>query len=237
MSYRIRQPQIGETYGRLTVLGKGTPAPSVKTNRDRFLECKCTCGTICVVNLYALANGHTQSCGCLHKEEVAKIKWDHGLASKKASKREKRLYDVWHNIISRCSNLMNPNYGGRGIAVCKEWSDNPRAFIAWVESLPDNETWWEGLEPDRIDNNGDYEPGNIHFVDKITNANNRSDNVFHEIGGETFTTAELCRVYDCDRATFERYRKKGEHINNAIRAAQAALDRRRARSLLRRGSI
>jgi hypothetical protein len=81
------------------------------------------------------------------------------------------LYWVWANLKQRCSNPNHPeyrNYGGRGIKVCDQWRD-AASFLVWAGSAG----WEPGLQIDRIDNDGDYEPDNCRFVTAKVNANNR----------------------------------------------------------------
>lgn len=81
------------------------------------------------------------------------------------------LYAVWSNLIQRCTNPKHPqyhNYGGRGIKVCDQWRDATE-FLVWAGSAG----WEPGLQIDRIDNDGDYEPGNCRFVTPSVNASNR----------------------------------------------------------------
>ena len=73
------------------------------------------------------------------------------------------LYSKWDHIKSRCYNKKDnryKDYGGRGISMCDEWREDPKAFIEWALA---NE-WKKKLYIDRIDNDGDYEPVNCRFV-------------------------------------------------------------------------
>ena len=79
-------------------------------------------------------------------------------------------YNSWDTLIQRCNNLNCPthkHYGGRGIKVCDRWLDF-RNFLTDMGERP------IGLEIDRIDNDGDYEPDNCHWVThKENNRNTR----------------------------------------------------------------
>lgn len=60
-------------------------------------------------------------------------------------------------------------YGGRGIRVCAQWREDPAAFVAWALA----NGYRSGLEIDRIDVNGDYEPNNCRFVTHVVNSQRR----------------------------------------------------------------
>ena len=82
-----------------------------------------------------------------------------------------------HHMKERCYQESDPayaNYGGRGIKICDEWHDY-RTFIEW--GLANG--WQDGLEIDRIDNDGDYCPETCRFVTRSENLKNRR--IFGEI--------------------------------------------------------
>jgi len=86
-----------------------------------------------------------------------------------------KLYQTWADIIQRTTNPQNPaykNYGGRDIKIAPEWRHDPAAFIHYCETL----SGWDdpNLSIDRINNDGNYEPGNIRFTDySVQNLNKR----------------------------------------------------------------
>ena len=161
---------IGEKYGRLTVIGIG----EVK-NRNRCWICKCDCGNTVTVPGRALRSGHTRSCGCLlHESRVknGKKKATHGMT-------ETRLYQVWRGMLARCNRKTHrfyPLYGGRGISVCDEWSNDFSAFAKWAIDHGYDENAPKGAcTLDRIDSDGNYEPSNCRFADSKVQQNNRRD--------------------------------------------------------------
>jgi hypothetical protein len=77
---------------------------------------------------------------------------------------------AWQNMRARCLRPSHPNYahyGGRGISVCPEWDSFDR-FLADVGRRPE-----PNLSLDRIDNEGNYEPGNVRWATRVEQAQNR----------------------------------------------------------------
>lgn len=92
------------------------------------------------------------------------------------------LYIVWSNIKARCLCKTNPgfrNYGGRGISICPEWKSDFSAFRNWAIVSG----YVNGLQIDRVNNNGNYEPSNCRWVTSRQNGLNKRNTII--ILGET----------------------------------------------------
>ncbi len=109
---------------------------------------------------------------------------------KKTSK-EHQVYVVWRCMIERClreKHQQYRHYGGRGIKICDDWlhqNDGYSNFKEWALTSG----WQHGLQLDRIDNNGNYEPSNCRFVTKKDNARNKRNNVVYN--GECAADASI----------------------------------------------
>ena len=174
----------GKTFGYLTVLNR---AENNSRGDSRWL-CRCKCGNEKIILGKSLRSGATVSCGCYHKEVVAKQRTTHGES-------KTRLFTIWQNMKRRCYNPNNKfyaYYGGRGISVCDEWLNDFTSFRDWAVSAGYDET----LTIDRIDSDGNYEPSNCRWISRKAQVNNRRSNRFYEINGERKTIAEWCEIYN-----------------------------------------
>src|SRR3972149_2287926 len=82
-----------------------------------------------------------------------------------------RLYLIWMNMKQRCYNINNTefiNYGGRDITICPEWANDYTKFRDWAVK----NGYVDSLTIDRINNDGNYEPSNCHFVTRTENNRN-----------------------------------------------------------------
>lgn len=122
-----------------------------------------------------------------------------------------KLYLVWQGMKNRCNNPKVENYcnyGGRGIKVCDEWQHSSYSFIRWAI---DN-GYKEGLQLDRIEVNGNYEPTNCRFVTPMVNTQNRRNTINLTINGETKCVSEWLRECQLpyDDRTIYRWIKSGK---------------------------
>lgn len=88
-------------------------------------------------------------------------------------------------------------YGGRGITVCEQWMKFEN-FLKDMGDPPD------GMTLDRIDPNGNYEPGNCRWATALTQANNRRDTVRFEWSGEVLTITELAQRLNISRGALKQ---------------------------------
>lgn len=157
----------GKTIGRWTVLRRNDP-PS-RGHRPLYV-CRCSCGTERVVQGNHLTEGRTKSCGCLRTETSRSKATTHGHYGE-------RLYVVWKHIKERCYSPTCKEfryYGGRGISICDDWKNNYLSFRKWAYENGYDESADRGkCTLDRIDNDGNYEPGNCRWTDMATQCKNK----------------------------------------------------------------
>lgn len=154
----------GQKFGRLVVTGF-----SHREGSSYLWNCKCDCGNESKVRAYGLKSGKTQSCGCLRTERRIEKITKHGNSIK--SKGKTPEYVAWQEIKRRCYNpkfRQFSDYGGRGITVCDRWKDSFENFLIDMGEKPA-----PNHSLDRIDVNGNYEPSNCRWADRILQQRNQ----------------------------------------------------------------
>jgi hypothetical protein len=169
---------VGDRKGRWILL-------RLEDRKPKHWLCRCDCGTERVIRQDHLASGASRSCGCLAWDTTISRSEVHGDAH-----RGKRAFEyrVWVGIRKRCLNPndnLYPHYGGRGIRICERWLNSYEAFLEDVGRSPS-----EKLTLDRIDNDGDYEPGNVRWTTRTEQARNTRRNRRIEFRGEVRVLAE-----------------------------------------------
>lgn len=177
----------GQVFDRLTATKR------VKRNKQGQAKwwCQCACGNVTQVLSQDIRTGHTKSCGCLSSRLSANSgNRTHGM-------RHSPEYNIWCKMISRCHNPNYPEscyYSERGISVCKEWR---KSFLAFYNHIGKRPTSKHSI--DRIDNNGNYEPGNVHWATSREQNNNRRNNHLVTLRYWTLTLAQWARFVGIDQ--------------------------------------
>lgn len=172
---------IGERFGRLVV-----QYLHEKRGYGKRYLCICDCGETTIVFKENLRQGKTTSCGCFRKEKSQQLNLSHGKASSKNGRSSE--YKTWSDMKTRCFNSKSQNYplyGGRGITVCERWSQSFGNFLSDMGTKP-----FLKAQIDRINNDGNYEPGNCRWVDAFQNSRNRRVSAFITYNGVTATIPE-----------------------------------------------
>lgn len=193
---------IGQTFGRLTVIGIARHAKHGLSTKWR---CKCECGNVVDVVTNHLKSGHTKSCGCLtmrYGKANGSGRELHGMA-------KTRIYGVWSAMRDRVYNPTSKyyhRYGGRGITIAEEW-DSFIAFRDWSYE----HGYKDGLEIDRIDNNKGYSPENCRWVTHAINLQNTHRKQEAIVNGTPIPLAELAKKYGVLYRRVYQMHKRGKN--------------------------
>ena len=193
----------GDRYGRLEVVKELSA-----TKKNRWIFCRCDCGSQLTVNLYKLVTGRTQSCGCLHREQLSAAKTIHGATGTPE-------YRNWQHLIRRCyesTGKSYASYGGRGIRVCDRWRNSFENFLSDMGPRPSPDH-----SIDRIDNNGNYDPENCRWATRSEQARNTRANRYLTVDGETHLLCEWSELMDLDASLILcRIRRYGWSVREAV---------------------
>ena len=140
-------------------------------------------------------------------------------------KSKTRTYNIWCAMKQRCNYKKSKSYkdyGGRGISICERWENSFDNFLEDMGYCP------AGCSIDRIDNNGDYEPGNCRWATRKEQGRNTSRNVFIDFNGEKKTISEVAEAIGMNyRTLYYRIFSYGWPIMKAIKVPVDVSHRRK----------
>jgi len=155
-------------------------------------EIECDCGRMIIMPASEFKKGKQKSCGCMRRQLISNSRKTHNMSRHPA-------FAVWRSMVDRCrlpSHRAWHNYGGRGIRVCPEWESSFEAF--WRDMGP---TYKPGLTIERVDVNGNYEPGNCIWATRKRQANNKRANIRIPTPWGEMTAAEAADRAGINRTT------------------------------------
>ena len=156
---------IGEVSGNLKIVARSDPPR--RDNRTMWDVYCDWCGVV-----KSMRSDHfirDKSCGCVRDKLSGKSNIIHGAAVNGGVTSE---YKAWTYMKKRCYSTkydFYKCYGGRGIKVCDEWLHDFQAFFDHIGPRPE-----KGYSVDRINPDGNYEPGNVRWATVEQQVNNKS---------------------------------------------------------------
>jgi len=183
---RIHDPQPGDKFNSWIING-----PRFYKGNSAYYPCICECQrNKSNVSMHRLLNGRSSRCKqCSNEKQII-----HG---HNRVNYQSPTHKTWSAMMSRCNNPNSydyPNYGGRGIKVCSQWKEY-KNFLVDMGERP------EGKTIGRIDNDGNYEPGNCVWQYPKEQSRNRRNNRLITLQNETRCITEWCKIYNLDVGT------------------------------------
>lgn len=203
---------LGKVFGRLTVISFHE-VRHIRGRKKSYWLCKCICGnTVSVVRGSLLHKVEpTRSCGCLHREVTSLAKSKHRESSITGNTKE---YRTWAKMIARCTNQNDPKYhryGGRGITVCERWRHSYDNFLSDLGRAPSKKH-----SIDRINVNGNYEPGNCRWATAKQQANNTTKNRYISYLGITKSASDWALEVGMKQATIIARLNRGWSVYDTL---------------------
>lgn len=202
---------IGDKFARLTILS----FEDRNRQYDSLWKVRCDCGNEFIVRGGVLKNGHTQSCGCLQREQTSKSRTTHGLSRNPLTGKRDKLYRVFAGMKERCYNPhhdMFRYYGGSGVSICEAWLNDYSAFHQWAIT----NGYKEGLTIERVNTFGNYEPSNCKWIPMSEQSKNRRNNRILTFNGQTKKVIEWAEITSLPGTLIIQRIKRGWSIEKSL---------------------
>jgi hypothetical protein len=211
-SIHVATDFVPQTFGRLTTIGPKFRLPmGTKGEYTSRVVCSCVCGGMAVVSIQDLQREHTQSCGCLQRENTAQAHITHGM-------RHSPEYNTYYMMRRRCLNIQDQkysDYGGRGIRVCDRWlAPNGQGFMNFLADMGPRPS--KNLSIERKLVNGDYCPENCCWATKTAQARNRRSNHMLTFNSKTQCIAAWAEELGCTYALIRERLRRGWSVEKTL---------------------
>lgn len=190
--------QAGQQVGELTVVL--SRSMKVGKNTRIYVLCRCSCGNEEYIRAKLVKPTAIRCFPCY-------------LTAHATKSLHRSEYISWMSMNGRCYNANDPSYdryGGRGITVCDQWRRSFATFLKDMGNRP------KGTSLDRIDVNGNYEPGNCKWSTAKEQARNRRYNRMITCDGVTKTVAEWCDLNGLNWSAVSNRMRRGWTDQDAV---------------------
>jgi hypothetical protein len=195
-----RKNWIGTRNGKLEVLA----VDETSGGRNLRWIAICECGNFVGLTLDNLKR--KKCCGCDKFTRASNAHSTHRGTNTKE-------FNVWYGMKRRCRDKSIPSYvkyGGRGIKVCERWDPSFANFLEDMGRCPD------GMTLDRINNDGNYEPGNVRWATAIQQAQNKRSNRVLEFNGKSMCATAWGRLLGIKPKTIMERLRKGMGVEKSL---------------------
>lgn len=206
LSHRALRDRTGERFGMNTVVAFAGYRTSADGGSRTMWRVRCSCGIETLVLVSELKK--KTSCRC----QLAVSATKHGMSKHPA-------YWVWRSMHDRCRLPTHQawcNYGARGIRVCERWA---KFDAFWADMGP---TYLPGLDLDRVNNDGHYEPANCRWATRRQNNRNKRNNTLIEVNGAWMNSRDAEAATGVARSTLMYRWNRGVRGSDLVAAPNAS---------------
>jgi hypothetical protein len=178
--------------------------------------CWCECGNVSTHKTSDLLGGQATSCGGCElpsPKRYPRTKKPKKRSRKRSTPRTRpRIWDIWRQMIARCylpSHAPYRHYGGRGIRVCVRWHTYEN-FVQDMGHRP------PGRMLDRINNDGNYEPGNCRWATPSESSQNRRTARYLQFRGELRSLTQWSRHLNLNVSSIRKRLELGWSVEQAL---------------------